>query len=117
MLNEREQAIKNTLLDHLGGPPSFVGPNKTLGYLDPEYVRISLRRMAVNKRRMVIFTVLYTLVVMTAVAATTAMTQDYNAVLWVVVATFNAVNAAIHYAEYQKKKMAFAVFEFLRDEE
>ena len=117
MLSEREQAIKNTLMDYLGGPAGFVGPNKTLGYLDPEYVRISGRRMAVNKRRMIIFAVLYAFVLITAVAVMTATTKDYNVVLWVVVGTFNAVNAAIHYSEYQKKKMAFAVFDILTEDE
>ena len=43
--------------------------------------------------------------------------RNYNVLLWIVVGTFNAVNAAVHYAEYQKKKMAFAVFDVLGQDE
>lgn len=117
MLSEREREIKNALMDHLGGPSSFVQPNRALGYVAPEYVRIASRRMLVNKRRMVIFSILYICVLATAVAVMTATAKNYNVLLWVAVGTFNAVNAAIHYSEYQKKKMAMAVFGILEEEE
>jgi hypothetical protein len=117
MLSEREQAIKNTLIDQVGGPASFVAPRKAQAYVDPEYLRIASRRIAVNKRRMIIFVVLYALVILTAVAVLTATAKDYNVFLWVAVGTFNAVNAAIHYSEYQKKKMAMAVFNILEEED
>ena len=117
MLTDREREVKNVLIDQLGGPASFVQPNKALGYVAPEYLQISARRMLVNKRRLIIFGVLYTLVVLTAVAVMTTTTKNYNVLLWVGVGTFNAVNAAIHYSEYQKRKMAMAVFGILKDEE
>ncbi len=116
MLNERERAIKNALMEGLGGPASFIDPRRSVAYVDSEYLRMTERRMAVNNRRMVIFAVLYGLVLLTAVAVVTMTLKDYNVVLWVIVGTFNAVNAAIHYAEYQKKKLAFAVFDLLGEE-
>ena len=117
MLSEREQAIKNILIDQVGGPTSYTAPRKSLSRVDPSYLEMAARRMSVNRRRMVIFAVLYALVVMTAVAVMTLTVKNFNVLLWVGVGTFNAVNAAIHYAEYQKKKMAFAVFDVLGQDE
>ena len=39
-----------------------------------------------------------------------------NVILWVVVGAFNAGNAAVHYAAYQKKRMAMALFHVLEQE-
>lgn len=113
MLTERENRIKNVLLEHLGGSAAQVGAARARHDLDDDYLRLANRRMAVNRRRMWIFTVLYFFVLLTAVAVMLTTVGDYNVLLWVVVGTFNAVNAAIHYAEYQKKRMAFAALDAL----
>jgi len=116
MLTDRERTIKNALMEQLGGPASFVAPRKAQAFVDPEYVRIASRRMAVNKRRTVIFAVLFACVLFTAATVMIATTDDYNVFLWIAVGTFNAINGCIHYTEYQKKKMAMAVFEILSAE-
>jgi hypothetical protein len=117
MLTEREQTIKNILMDHVGGPASVVRSQKALDWVDSEYLEMASRGMSVNKRRMVIFTVLFSFVLLTAITVMMLTAGYYNVLLWVVVGAFNAVNAAIHYSEYRKKKMAFALFEVLREDE
>ena len=117
MLTDREQEVKNALMDYVGGPASYVRPKKALGYIDPDYLRITANRMLVNKRRAIIFVVLYACILFTAVAVMVTATDSYKVVLWGAVATFNGVNAAIHYAEYQKKRLAMEVFDLLNDDE
>ncbi len=113
MMIEREQAIRNVLMEYLGLATSTIGSGKGKGRIDEEAVQMAERRMFVNKRRMIIFAVLYAFVVLTAVAAMFLTTQDYNVLIWVGAGTFNAVNAALHYTAYQKKKMAFALLNVL----
>ena len=47
----------------------------------------------------------------------TQTVSDYKVLLWVVVGSFNAVNAAIHYAEYNKKKLVFTLIDILETRE
>ena len=112
MLSEREQAIKNVLMGYLGSAAGAAGSGEVVNGVDT-ILQMAQRRMSVNRRRMVIFVVLYALVVMTAVAVMTLTVKDFSVLIWVGAGTFNAVNAAIHYAEYHRKKMAFAVLEVL----
>jgi hypothetical protein len=117
MLTDREQEIKNILIDHVGGSASYIGAQKALDRIDPGYLEMASRGVSVNKRRMIIFTILFLCVLLTAVAVMMATVGDYSVLLWVVVGAFNAVNAAIHYAEYKKKKLAFALFDALQQED
>lgn len=124
MLSEREQAVEHVLMDYLGGAARVAGrtagisgPGQAKSGGDREYMQLARRRMAVNRRRMVIFAGLFTLVLLTAVATMVLTAKNYNVLIWVGAGTFNAVNAAIHYAAYQKKKMAFAVLEVLGQDE
>jgi hypothetical protein len=117
MLSEREREIKNVLVDQLAGSARAAGQKRLTRYLDPDFVRLAVTRMAVNKRRMVIFSALYFCVVLTAVVVMTQTVSDYKVLLWVVVGSFNAVNAAIHYAEYNKKKLVFTLIDILETRE
>ena len=113
MLSERERAIKNVLMGYLGSAAGAAGSGEVVNDVDTIHLQMAQRRMSVNRRRMVIFVVLYALVVVTAVAVMTLTAKNFSELIWVGAGTFNAVNAAIHYAEYQRKKMAFAVLEVL----
>ena len=113
MWTEREKAIRNVLLEQVGRIAP-AGQERTLSDAGSaaHLARIE-RGMDVNKRRTVVFSFLFTVVLLTAVSVMLLTVGDYNVLLWVGVGAFNAVNAAVHYAAYQKKKLAFAVFEIL----
>lgn len=116
MLTERERAIRDFLMDQVGGRPSVVDARKGSDAIDTDYLEMASRSMLVNKRRMIIFTVLFACVLLTALATMLMTGGNRNVILWVVVGAFNAGNAAVHYAAYQKKRMAMALFHVLEQE-
>ena len=113
MWTEREKAIYNVLMEHLGRARG----NTSGDAVDPAILARIERSMAINKRRMIIFTLLFSFVLLTAVSVMVFTFGDYNVLLWVGVGAFNAANAAFHYAAYQKKKLAYALFDVLGQDE
>lgn len=109
MWTEREKAIHNVLMEHVGTTFGSASADA----VDPAILARIERSMAINKRRMIIFSLLFSFVLLTAVSVMVFTFGDYNVLLWVGVGTFNAANAAFHYAAYQKKKLAFALFDVL----
>ena len=109
MWTEREKAIHNVLMEHVGrtyGKPSGDAA-------DPAILARIERSMAINKRRMIIFTLLFSFVLLTAVSVMVFTFGDYKVLLWVGVGPFNVANATFHYDAYQKKKLAYALFDVL----
>ncbi len=116
MFGERERAIKNLVIDALGGPESYRRARQQTDDIDEAYVQIETRRSAVVIRRLAIFIVLYVLIVLTAVVVVRAQTGRLDVILWVVVGTFNAGSAGVYYAQFQKRRMALQILTLLRGE-
>ena len=116
MWTEREKAIHSVLMEHVGGTYGNTSGD-AVDPADPATLARIERSMAINKRRMIIFTLLFSFVLISAVSVMVFTFGDYNVLLWVGVGAFNAANAAFHYAAYQKKKLAYALFDVLGQDE
>lgn len=117
MLGARERQIKNLVIEALGGPESYRRARLQRDEIDDDYVRMETRRSAVVFRRLIIFTVLYAAIVASAVVVSIWLTGRYDAVLWVLVGTFNAASAGVYYARHMKRRLALSILEVIRIED